>query len=301
MNAPLTARLNASVQGIENMPSTPAVLLPLLKLLNAPPETVRLDDIVQLVSYDNAIALQCLRVASSPLFGLAQAPKSIKAAVIGLGLRRVQTILLTCCLGQAFPAKNWPLNPTVFWKHSLGCAMVCRKLSEKLAGADHDKAYMAALLHDIGILVNCIAFPGDFGRAVEQACGEQLPLADCELAVMGFTHCESGQALAQKWRLADDITQVIAHHHAIEHCESSQSLVALVHLGDLLCRMRNLGYGYYERQKVDMTDDPAWAVLLKEHSGLEGVDLARFTFELDEDLVKIEELVSTIYGTSKRA
>jgi hypothetical protein len=50
-----------------------------------------------------------------------------------------------------------------------------------------------------------------------------------------------------------------------------------------------------------MTDDPAWAVLLKEHSGLEGVDLARFTFELDEDLVKIEELVPTIYGTSKRA
>jgi HD-like signal output (HDOD) protein len=162
MNAPLTARINESVQGIENMPSTPAVLLPLLKLLNAPPETVKLDDIVQLVSYDNTIALQCLRVASSPLFGLAQAPKSVKAAVIGLGLRRVQTILLTCCLGQAFPAKDWPLDPTVFWKYSLGCAMVCRKLSEKLAGADHDKAYMAALLHDIGILVNCIAFPADF-------------------------------------------------------------------------------------------------------------------------------------------
>jgi len=54
-------------------------------------------------------------------------------------------------------------------------------------------------------------------------------------------------------------------------------------------------------KKVDMTADPAWAVLLKEHKELEGVDLARFTFELDEDLVKIEELVSTIYGTSKRA
>ena len=88
---------------------------------------------VRLVSYDNTIAAQCLRVASSPLFGLAQAPQSIKGAVISLGLRRVETILLTCCLGQAFPAEKWALDPTVFWRHSLGCAMVCRKFSEKLA------------------------------------------------------------------------------------------------------------------------------------------------------------------------
>jgi len=46
--------------------------------------------------------------------------------------------------------------------------------------------------------------------------------------------------------------------------------------------MRGLGYGYYERQKVDLVSDPAWAILLREHRDLEGVDLARFTFELDE-------------------
>ena len=63
------------------------------------------------MSYDSTIAAQCLRVAGSPLFGLAQPPKSIKGAVISLGLRRVETILLTCCLGQAFPAKKWALDP----------------------------------------------------------------------------------------------------------------------------------------------------------------------------------------------
>lgn len=113
---------------------------------------------------------------------------------------------------------------------------------------------------------------------------------------MGFTHCETGHALAEKWHLGDDIIQVIAHHHAIEHCESAQPLVALVHLSDLLCPMRGLGYGYYERQKVDLVHDPAWAILLQEYRDLEGVDLARFTFELDEDVAEIYELVSTIFG-----
>jgi putative nucleotidyltransferase with HDIG domain len=298
MKPSVVTRIRERVERIETMPSIPAVFLPLLELLNAPPEGVKLDEVVKLVSYDNTIAMQCLRMAGSPLFGLAQSPQSIRGAVIALGLRRVQTILLTCCLGQAFPAKKWALDPTVFWRHSLGCAMVSRKFSEKLANADGDKAYMAGLLHDIGFMVNCLAFSEEFSTAVDHACDEQIPFDEAERTTMGFTHCETGRALAEKWRLGDDIIQVIAHHHAIEQSETAQPLVALVHLSDLLCRMRGLGYGYYERQKVDLIHDPAWGVLLKEHHDLESVDLARFTFELDEAVAEITELVSTIFGSA---
>jgi putative nucleotidyltransferase with HDIG domain len=176
--------------------------------------------------------------------------------------------------------------------------MVSRKFSEKLANADGDKAYMAGLLHDIGFMVNCLAFSEEFSTAVDHACDEQIPFDEAERTTMGFTHCETGRALAEKWRLGDDIIQVIAHHHAIEQSETAQPLVALVHLSDLLCRMRGLGYGYYERQKVDLIHDPAWGVLLKEHHDLESVDLARFTFELDEAVAEITELVSTIFGSA---
>jgi putative nucleotidyltransferase with HDIG domain len=253
--------------------------------------------VVRLVSYDNSIATQCLRVASSPLFGLAQLPRSIRGAVISLGLRRVETILLTCCLGQAFPAGKWALDPAVFWRHSLGCAMVCRKFSEKL-GVDGEKAYMAGLLHDLGFMVNCLVFSSEFGTAMERACHKEIPLYDAERSVMGFTHCETGQALAEKWELAPDIIEVIARHHAVEQSQKAQPLVALVHLSDLLCRMRGLGYGNYERHKVDLVSDPAWAILLKEHRDLEGVDLARFSFELDEAVEEIQGLVSTVFGAA---
>src|SRR6266853_6760898 len=113
---------------------------------------------------------------------------------------------------------------------------------------------------------------------------------------MGFTHCETGRAMAEKWKLADDVIEVIAHHHALEKSQNSQPLVALVHLSDLLCRMRGLGYGYYERHKVDLISDPAWPILLNEHCDLEGMDLARFTFELDEAVGEIHALVSTVFG-----
>jgi HD-like signal output (HDOD) protein len=300
MTASLDSRIRERVQQIETMPAIPVVFLPLLKLLSNSGQDVKLEEVVRLVSYDGTIAAQCLRLAASPLFGMAQPPKSIRAAVISLGLRRVETILLTCCLGQAFPANKWALDPAVFWRHSLGCAMVCRKFSQKLASGDPENAYMAGLLHDIGLLVNCLAFPVEFAHVMEYACRDEIPLYDAENALVGFSHSESGSALAEKWKLAPDITDVIAFHHRIDQSETSRPLVALVHLSDLLCRMRDLGYGYYERHKVDLISDPAWKILSQEHRELEAVDLVRFTFELDESVAEIHSLVDSIFGPASK-
>jgi HD-like signal output (HDOD) protein len=300
MNTTVDATIRKGVEGIETMPSIPTIFVPLLELLNLPPEQVKLDEVVKLVSYDNTIAAQCLRVASSPLFGRGKSPESIRAAIISLGLRRVQTILLTCCLADAFPTKGWPLDPTVFWRHSLGCALVCRKFSEKLHSDDGDKAYMAGLLHDIGFMVNCIAFPKEFAIAAADAAERRIAFDEAELATMGFTHCESGRALAEKWHLGSDTVQVIAHHHRPEQGESAQPLIALVHLSDLLCRVRGMGYGYYEGHKVDLMGDPAWAILLEEHRDLAKMDLALFSFELDEAVEEVSILVSTIFGGNQR-
>jgi putative nucleotidyltransferase with HDIG domain len=299
MNPYINAKIHDRVQQIETMPAIPTVFLPLLKMLSHSVEEVKLDEVVRLVSYDTTIAAQCLRMAASPLFGLAQPPKSIKSAILSLGLRRVETILLTCCLGQAFPARNWPLDPAVFWTHSLGCAMVCRKFSEKLSASDDEKAYMAGLLHDIGFVVNCLVFSGEFEKVMEHACREEIPLDEAEFALLGFTHSDTGYALAEKWNLADDIKEVVAHHHSVEPDQTMQPLAALVHLSDLLCRMRGLGYGYYERQKVDLIADPAWAILAREHRELDAVDLVRFTFELDEAVEEIHTTVATILGSAQ--
>lgn len=301
MTTAISPNIRERVSRIEATPAIPAVLLPLLKILHMPADHVEMDEVARLVSYDQAIAAQCLRMAGSPLFGLSRPPKSIPAAVMVLGLHRVESILLTSCMGLAFPVKIWPIDPGVFWRHSLGCAMVCRKFSEALVGAGVEKAYAAGLLHDLGILVNCLVFPGEFAMAVERARQYQMPLDEAERSTMGFTHCESGRALAEQWGLADMVVDVVAHHHAAEESDKSRGLVALVHLSDLLCRMRGLDYGYYERHKVDLLADPAWQILLHEHQDLEKVDLVRFTFELDEAVGEIGELVSMVLGNTVEA
>ncbi|HEY1270775.1 MAG TPA: HDOD domain-containing protein, partial [Terriglobales bacterium] len=142
---------------------------------------------------------------------------------------------------------------------------------------------------------NMLAFPQEFANAMRVALQQEIPLGEAEEAVMGFTHCLTGRILAEKWKLTDDLVQVIAHHHAVGEDSTEDPMIALVHLGDQLCRMRNLGYGYYERHKIDMVYDPAWSTLSKYHN-LSQVDLARFTFEFDEDLKEIELVVASVFG-----
>jgi len=98
--------------------------------------------------------------------------------------------------------------------------------------------------------------------------------------------------------LLDKLVQVIAHHHGPELSEGAQPLVALVHLSDLLCRMRGMGYGHCESCKVDLAHNPAWTILQKEYRDLGGVDLVQFTFELDEAVGEVFELVATIFGAA---
>jgi hypothetical protein len=68
-----------------------------------------------------------------------------------------------------------------------------------------------------------------------------------------------------------------------------------VHLGDLLCRLRGLGYGYEEWRAIDLAADPAWAELARHCPKLATIDLARFTLDLDADVVRITKLVDTIF------
>jgi HD-like signal output (HDOD) protein len=117
------------------------------------------------------------------------------------------------------------------------------------------------------LLAICFSFPVTASvtkQAAASTSDSKPPTAGrAERVTMGFTHCETGRALAEQWKLANDVVEVIAHHHAVEQSQKAQPLVAQVHLSDLPCRMRGLGYRYYERHKVDLVSDPAWAILLK--------------------------------------
>ena len=106
-----------------------------------------------------------------------------------------------------------------------------------------------------------MVFPEETALAIERGQAEHIPLHEAERAIMGFSHCETGRVLAEAWRLPDEMREVIACHHDLDMSAQVAPLVAVVHLCDLLCRVRDMGYGYYESRRVDFMDNPAWNIL----------------------------------------
>ena len=85
------------------------------------------------------------------------------------------------------------MDPIVFWEHSLGCALVCRQFARKINFVDPGKAYLAGLLHDIGIIAHLWVLPHEFPAALELAQSQHIPLHEAELSILGVTHCETGK------------------------------------------------------------------------------------------------------------
>ena len=176
------------------------------------------------------------------------------------------------------------------------------RLKDKVAivtggGQGLGKAYLAGLLHDIGIIVNLWVLPKEFRGAFDVARAGGIPLDEAEQSVLGFTHCHSGRLLAEKWELSPDLIEVVALHHGASESLNHAPLVALVELSDLLCRMSGLNHGYLENREVNLLEQPGFAVLAQHCQGLKDLDLARLTFELDSYMDEVHALVRAIYRT----
>ena len=300
MNAQLQSRLSEEIKQLDSISTAPAILMPLLEMMRLPTEKIRIEKVVELISYDGSIAAQCLRLANSPLFGRRQT-ETVRSAVMALGIERVRSILFGLCVNRAIPTDKWVIEPDAFWRHSLGCALVTQRMAQKIEYPEPEKAYLAGLLHDLGFLVNSVLYTDGFRECLCHAAERRVPLDVVEERVLGFTHCDTGYMLCEHWGLSQELADAARCHHDIGLLSAAGPLACLVHLSDLLCRVRYLGYGYDEIIGVDLGDDVAWKILVASYPALETMDLIRLTLDIDGAMEQIVATVDSIFGPKKKA
>jgi HD-like signal output (HDOD) protein len=294
MTPTLRELIRERVAKLNSVPTVPAIIRPLLHYLERPVDQVEVRRIVDLVSCDESISAQCLRVANSALYFRSHEVKSVHGAVVVLGVRQVREILLSCSLLNLLPKDDWVIDPLAFWEHSLGCALVSRHCARKARYREPDRAYLAGLLHDLGELVNLLSFREEFRAAAQLARSEQVPIHQAEYSALGFTHCDTGKILAEHWRLPEDITEVVEHHHNVQQAKLHPVLVAVVGLGDRLCHLHDLGYGIKESPDWRLENDPAWAILTRDYPFLAQTEPARFLSDMEQFVAEARNLVRSI-------
>jgi putative nucleotidyltransferase with HDIG domain len=205
------------------LPPFPAVANRVLALVNN--EDVGARQISEVINLDPTFTAEILRVANSPLFGVAREIATVQHAVSLVGLNRVKAMATLIALSKVVKSSLRIEMLRKFWVHSLVTAVLTDE-SARLAGAKVDGAYTAGLLHNLGTLGLMSAYPEEYTRMVEVSAEFDFDLSGAERDLFEIDHCAAGACLAEEWNFPDAIVVAIATHH--EEPKKSSSLFSLV-------------------------------------------------------------------------
>lgn len=233
--------LKKRLSGIKNLPTLPTVADNVIKLTRNPDTTAF--DIATAISSDQSLASKVLRTANSAYYGFPRKITTINYAIVVLGLNNIKNIVLSTSIMARFSKSdsNQLLDRRDFWKHSLLCGIISKKIAEHMGIKAAEELFMCGLLHDFGKLILDHFFNPEFVKALELSKKKQITLKEAENRVFGFSHAGVGALLLKKWRLPVSLVTAVERHHAPDANKNGFRAAAIVHVADYLCRRIGIG------------------------------------------------------------
>ena len=205
-----------------NVPAYPSVALRIGKLTSL--EDFDFQELIDLVSADQALAGAALRSANAAVFGSNARVTSVRAAVSRLGAATVTRLALATGL-SGLAAGDGALAGLRrrIWQAALASAVICHHLAGRL-GLSAEEGFTFGLLHDLGKLLGASAVEGVLlGRPELRG----LPREDWE-GLLERYHAELGLVAAARWNLPDAFAEVISRHHEVPVPEGAGGGFAVV-------------------------------------------------------------------------
>src|SRR5258706_14322698 len=115
----------------------------------------------KIVAHDPALATRILKVVNSAFYGLPGQIGSVERAIVLLGLNAIKNIAVATSLGQLFRGVKLCEGFTAkdLWTHCIAVGVTARELARQMKVPIADEAFLAGLIHDVGILVALHVYP----------------------------------------------------------------------------------------------------------------------------------------------
>lgn len=227
-----------AIREISHIATLPEITLRIIELVESPSSTAQ--DLNKVISNDPALCSRILKVVNSAFYGLPGQIGSINRAIVLLGLNAVKNIAIAASLAKLF--RGGSLTPEFsakdLWAHSIATATASKMIADHLKLGFADEAFLAGLIHDIGIIVE---IQYDRHRLIE-VVGRMKPdtdgvpsasMLDAENEIFGANHQEFGQGLCEKWKFPKSFALVTGYHHRpMELAKDMRTLVCIVAIAD---------------------------------------------------------------------
>lgn len=199
----------AIVAACPSLPAAPKTYAKLSALLAKPSWSV--DEVARVVEADAMLTAKIVQIAASPFFGFRRPVTTVREAVRVLGASVVSRLVLGLESGQSFPPElRSMIDLEAHARHAQAAAAAAAELAPPELAMD---AYVAGLVHDLGVLVLALARPDEVRALQARAEGDEERLVQLERETWGFTHADVGGALLSLWGLPCSIVDAVLKHH----------------------------------------------------------------------------------------
>jgi HD-like signal output (HDOD) protein len=190
------------------------------------------------VAQEPGMTASVLRVANSPLYGQSRTVSTVDHAVLLLGLDAVRGIAAAACMRDAImrSAPESPVDSEALLRHSIATAVAASALARIARPALATEAFVAGLLHDLGVALLARLDPEAMRTVVDALRAD----ASCDAAALeeehvGVGHARCAALVFEAWRLPAALVAGAAHHDDPASApQAERAMASLVCLGNQL-------------------------------------------------------------------
>ncbi len=236
----LVKRLFARIGEISTLP---VVALRIMDVAQNPKTGA--DDLLEAVRFDAALAMRIMRTVNSSYYALRNKVADLKLAITLLGFKEIRNLALTAYVAQLFKQSgvHGPYRRDQLWNHLVAVATVSRWIAQRCGRVPPSEAYLAGLLHDLGLILIDQYLHKPFCQVVDTlaqaAPGTTLPQIETE--ILGFDHTQLGEYVSGQWNLPEHLIAAIRYHHSpLEYEGTHRAMVGVVSLADFFCSLKGV-------------------------------------------------------------
>ncbi len=246
------------------IPAMPHVIVKALNIIKD--EASGINELANIISFDQALSTQVLKLVNSAYYGFSQQITSINKAIGLIGMNQTKNVILTVAMKSMLSTAGGK----DLWQHSVKCAIACEHLAKEFKLMNPDEAFILGFLHDIGKILLYKKSSLLFAKANDLS-KRGLNIIEAEKIFFKTNHTEVGFFLASQWKLSIIIANAIKYHH--DPLKSSMLNVAsLVYFADNLVK-ENLRKPYFDpeierRTNIRIQDPLGYNELIEEKSSI---------------------------------
>lgn len=254
------AMILSTIQEISHIATLPEVTLKIIEVVEDPNSSAQ--DLNKIITHDPALGARILKVVNSAFYGLPGQIGSINRAIVLLGLNAVKNIAIAASLAKLFRGGQIcpQFDARELWNHSV-CVACGTQLLSKAAGLGlPDEAFLAGLIHDMGIMVEMQSRRAKLIETFDLLeKNPEMHFRQAETQCVGATHEQFGAALCKSWKFPASFGFVTGfHHRPLELAKANRTLTSLVYIADVISKQTEHGFTRdveVETASQDVLDD----------------------------------------------